>query len=154
MKGIKTQFKIENNFILFQIMPSLLWFYKPINEYIVRYMPELSEFHGVDNVLHVIVLFAAVFSFVIALGFSKYLLNSISFAILWICYNSVFVLGGVFMQFQWDILLLEAGFLTIFFAPLWPTSTPGPFTKIIREMIRWMVFRLMIGSGLTKLLSG
>lgn len=58
------------------------------------------------------------------------------------------------MQFQWDILLLEAGFLTIFFAPLIPGDTPGPFAKIIRELIRWLTFRLMLSSGLTKLLSG
>ena len=34
--------------------------------------------------------------------------------ILWIFYLSLFYSGQVFMSFQWDILLLESGFLAIF----------------------------------------
>lgn len=57
------------------------------------------------------------------------------------------------MQFQWDTLLLDAGFITIFFAPLIPGMEAGPITKVVRELIRWLVFRLMVASGLVKLLS-
>jgi hypothetical protein len=57
------------------------------------------------------------------------------------------------MSFQWDILLIEAGFLTIFFAPIWPFNKPCAFDRVIKEMIRWCMFRLMIASGLVKLLS-
>ena len=38
-------------------------------------------------------------------------------AILWALYLSIASISGVFLQFQWDILLLETAFLSIFFAP-------------------------------------
>ena len=38
-------------------------------------------------------------------------------AFLWLDYLSLTVAGQLFYQFQWDILLLEAGFLGIFLAP-------------------------------------
>ena len=36
----------------------------------------------------------------------------------WVDYLSLIVAGQIFYQFQWDILLLEAGFLGIFLSPL------------------------------------
>ncbi len=35
------------------------------------------------------------------------------------CITNLFSVGQTFLSFQWDILLLEAGFLSIFVAPLW-----------------------------------
>ena len=37
-------------------------------------------------------------------------------ALLWFVYLSLVNTGSVFMSFQWDILLLEAGFLSLFLA--------------------------------------
>jgi hypothetical protein len=76
---------------------------------------------------------------------------------LWIAYLSLELVGQEFLAFQWDILLLETGFLAIFVAPLdlWPRlgrETPPP--KVIVWMLRWLVFRLMFSSGAVKLLSG
>lgn len=48
-----------------------------------------------------------------------------------------------FMSFQWDALLLEAGFLAIFSGAPW-----------LHWAYRFLLFRLMFGSGLVKLLSG
>jgi lipase maturation factor 1 len=47
---------------------------------------------------------------------------AISAALLFVFYLSLTVAGQNFLSFQWDILLLETGFLAIFFAPwqLWP----------------------------------
>ena len=57
---------------------------------------------------------------------------------------SLCAVGQDFLSFQWDVLLLEAGFLAIFVddspARLW--------------LFRWLIFRLMIFSGAGKLLSG
>ncbi len=64
---------------------------------------------------------------------------------LYACYLSLFHGGQVFMSFQWDILLLEAGFLAIFLG-----TRPVLFTW----MYRWLLFRFMLQSGLVKLLSG
>ena len=64
---------------------------------------------------------------------------------LYLLYLSLFGAGQVFMSYQWDILLLECGFLAIFL----PYS-PRLFTWLYR----WLLFRFMLQSGLVKLLSG
>ncbi len=61
-----------------------------------------------------------------------------------VLYLSLVTAGQVFMGFQWDALLLEAGFLAIFLG----SST------IIPWLFRWLLFRLMLLSGAVKLLSG
>jgi len=53
--------------------------------------------------------------------------------------------GQEFMSFQWDTLLLEAGFLGIFL-------TGG--SRIVVWLFRWLVFRYMFMAGIVKLLSG
>lgn len=77
-------------------------------------------------------------------------------ATLWLLYLSLCVAGGVFMNFQWDALLLETGFLAIWLAPLslrhpicsrWIPSPTALF------LLRWLLFRLMFLSGAVKLLS-
>jgi hypothetical protein len=78
-----------------------------------------------------------------------------STALLWLLYLSLTSVGGVFTGYQWDTLLLEAGLLAVFAAPrgLFPrgASTAG---RIPRIALRFLLFRLMLGSGLVKLLSG
>src|SRR5215469_8739505 len=37
--------------------------------------------------------------------------------LLWVCYLSLFTACRLFLHYQWDILLLEAGFLAVFVAP-------------------------------------
>ncbi|MFC4640485.1 lipase maturation factor family protein [Deinococcus hohokamensis] len=74
---------------------------------------------------------------------------------LWVLYLSVFYAGQDFMGFQWDILLLETGFLAIFFAPLsWPGRRVGLPSLSVLWLLRLLVFRLMFGSGVAKLASG
>ena len=64
---------------------------------------------------------------------------------LYVCYLSLFHGGQVFMSFQWDILLLECGFLAIFLP-----SNP----RLFSWLYRWLLFRFMLQSGLVKLMSG
>jgi lipase maturation factor 1 len=52
--------------------------------------------------------------------------------------------GQDFLSFQWDILLLETGFLAIFLG----------FSRLVIWLFRWLLFRLMLLSGAVKLLSG
>jgi Lipase maturation factor len=60
--------------------------------------------------------------------------------ILWL---SLCVAGQDFLSFQWDVLLLEAGFLALF-----------ADDSVIRIwLFRWLIFRLMFYSGVVKLLS-
>jgi predicted DCC family thiol-disulfide oxidoreductase YuxK len=53
--------------------------------------------------------------------------------------------GQDFMSFQWDTLLLEVGFLSIFL-------TGG--SRIVVWLFRWLVFRYLFMAGIVKLLSG
>ena len=81
-------------------------------------------------------------------------------AALWILYLSLTVAGQDFLSFQWDSLLLEAGFLGIFLAPLTlllPKAASLGASRppvVFHWLIRWLLFRLMFLSGLVKLTSG
>ncbi|MGO8792742.1 MAG: lipase maturation factor family protein [Terriglobia bacterium] len=75
----------------------------------------------------------------------------------WVLYLSLVTVGQDFLSFQWDNLLLEAGFLAIFLAPshLWPRrpqSVPPP--RLPRWLLWFLLFRLMFSSGVVKLASG
>ena len=61
--------------------------------------------------------------------------------VLWL---SICAVGQDFLSFQWDVLLLEAGFLAIF----------ADDSPVRIWLFRWLIFRLMIFSGLGKMLSG
>jgi len=83
------------------------------------------------------------------------------FAGLWSLYYSLYQVGQTFMWFQWDILLLEAGFLSILVAPLRyryqskrRAATVVPHDAISFWLVRWLLFRLMFQSGVVKLTSG
>ena len=77
--------------------------------------------------------------------------------LLWAFYLSLFNVCRLFLGYQWDVLLLEIGFLSIFLAPaqLWSrvTSAPPPSSVII-WLFWWLLFRLMFSSGFVKLRSG
>ncbi len=60
-------------------------------------------------------------------------------------YLSVVQGGQDFFHFQWDFLLLEAGFLAIF-VNAWP--------NLIRWLYRWLLFRYVFMAGFAKLASG
>jgi hypothetical protein len=96
-------------------------------------------------------------------GAALALLETIGFApvpiliLLWVFYLSLATVCRIFLGYQWDILLLEAGFLAIFVAPLEllphspPASAPSP---IVLWLLWWLLFRLMFSSGMVKLRSG
>jgi predicted DCC family thiol-disulfide oxidoreductase YuxK len=65
--------------------------------------------------------------------------------LLYALYLSLFYAGQIFMGFQWDLLLLESGFLALFLSA---ATKPGIW------LLRWLLFRLMFLSGSVKLLSG
>ena len=78
-------------------------------------------------------------------------------SLLWILYLSLVTAGQDFLAFQWDNLLLEAGFLAIFLAPwhLWPrASGTAPPPRTARWLLWFLLFRLIFSSGVVKLRSG
>ena len=64
--------------------------------------------------------------------------------VLFVLYLSLVTAGQEFMGYQWDALLLEAGFLAILLG-----SSP-----VVIWLYRWLLFRLMFLSGAVKLASG
>jgi hypothetical protein len=65
--------------------------------------------------------------------------------LLFVLYLSYVYAGQLFMSYQWDLLLLEAGFLAIFL-------TGG--SRIVVWLYRWLLFRFLFLAGLAKLISG
>lgn len=65
--------------------------------------------------------------------------------LLYLCYLSLYHGGQRFTAYQWDILLLECGFLAIFLP-----HAPALFTWLYR----WLLFRFLLQSGLVKWWSG
>jgi len=64
--------------------------------------------------------------------------------LLFALYLSLFHAGWVFMNFQWDYLLLESGFLALLLSS---------GRRVVIWLYRWLLFRLRFLSGATKLLS-
>ncbi|HEY6051859.1 MAG TPA: lipase maturation factor family protein, partial [Thermoanaerobaculia bacterium] len=71
-------------------------------------------------------------------------------------YLSLSVAGQTFFAFQWDFLLVETGFLAIFLSPLSLLTRfgPGGPSRTALFVLRWLLFRLSLGSGAIKLASG
>ncbi|MDB6146346.1 MAG: hypothetical protein JWO45_10, partial [Spartobacteria bacterium] len=115
-------------------------------------LPSLCWFNASDAFLHLLCGIGSLLSILLVLGFAPIL----CLILLFICYLSLAVAGQDFLSFQWDILLLETGFLAIFFAPaeFWlsarckkPVSGAGLF------LLKLLLFKLMFMSGVVKLTS-
>ncbi|MGH9600286.1 MAG: lipase maturation factor family protein [Terracidiphilus sp.] len=81
----------------------------------------------------------------------------LSFFVCFVCFLSFVTAAGVFSGYQSDGMLLEAGFLALFFAPggLMPgwgaNSLPARASFFL---LQWEWFRIYFESGMVKLLSG
>src|SRR5207245_443223 len=76
--------------------------------------------------------------------------------LLFVCYLSLTIAGQTFLSFQWDILLLETGFLAMFIAPArwwsWRETRESP--RVALFLMKLLLFKLMLMSGVVKLTSG
>ena len=118
-----------------------------------RLWPTIFWLNGSDSVLH--------FVCGVGLCLSVLLISNcwapIVLFFLWLCYLSLVVVGQDFLSFQWDILLLETGFLAIFLAPFQKIPKffcASPSSIAVLWLHRWLLFRLMFSSGYVKLSSG
>jgi len=68
--------------------------------------------------------------------------------LLWLLYLSFAAAGQEFLSYQWDALLVEAGFMTIFL----PLADPAP--PLVVFAYRFFLFRFMLSAGVVKLRSG
>jgi lipase maturation factor 1 len=103
-------------------------------------LPTLFWLNTSDTILKLACVAGAIVAVAIALGFAR----RAALAIAFVLYLSLVHIGQTFLGYQWDYLLLEAGFLAIFLVPTLPRIW----------LFRWLLFRLMFLSGTAKLLSG
>jgi len=145
-------------------------------------LPTLCWFGQSDAFLHCLCGSGVLFSLLLIFGIAP----AISLVALFALYLSLTIAGQIFFNFQWDVLLLEAGFLSIFFAPwrLWPrrfsveavvpaannfhpagdmpataVATPSrqqepPVSRAGLFLLKLLLFKLMLMSGVVKLTSG
>ncbi|HTV61884.1 MAG TPA: lipase maturation factor family protein [Verrucomicrobiae bacterium] len=119
-----------------------------------RQLPTFCWFGSSDGFLQFQCVAGTVLAAVLILGIAP----APCLALLWILYLSLMSVSGVFLDYQWDNLLLEAGFVSIFFAPLklLPklSREEAPPSKIVLWLLRLLLFKLMFSSGCVKLASG
>jgi hypothetical protein len=106
-------------------------------------LPSVFWISASDAALHLVCGAGVVFSLLIIAG----VIPTFSLAAAWLLYLSFLSAGGPFLSFQWDILLLETGFLAIFLA--WRKSP----SRIVVFLLHFLLFKLMLSSGLVKLAS-
>lgn len=108
-----------------------------------------------ENSLHFICLFGVGISLSILIN-KRIFLNKIGFTLLFIFYLTFYISGQIFVSYQWDYLLLEAGFIGIFLAPL----TKSQLSEVTSSeetsyyLMRFLMFKYVFGTGVNKLLSG
>jgi predicted DCC family thiol-disulfide oxidoreductase YuxK len=124
-------------------------------------LPTLCWFDSSNGFLHFLCCGGVVLSLLLILGIAP----ALSLVVLFVFYLSLTIAGQTFLSFQWDILLLETGFLSIFLAPwrLWPRELmwllrpPNAATPVSRSalfLLKFLLFKLMLMSGVVKLTSG
>jgi hypothetical protein len=52
LDNIQEQIQSAEKSGLFSLFPTIYWYSDVINEYLVQFSKDISEFHAVDNVLH------------------------------------------------------------------------------------------------------
>jgi hypothetical protein len=106
--------------------------------------------HG-EATLRTATLTGAVFSFGLVAGLAP----RACLLALWALYLSFVTIGQDFLAFQWDNLLLETALAALCITPggLRPRRAPPPLPLGVFLML-WLVFRLHVESGATKLLLG
>jgi hypothetical protein len=115
-------------------------------------LPTASWISSSDAALHLQCAAGVAASLLLLAG----LVPAASAAAAWLVYLSLSVAGQLFLEFQWDILLLEAGLLAILLMP--PSrrrvgsGLAAPALSLF--LLKWLLFRLMLSSGACKLVSG
>jgi lipase maturation factor 1 len=116
-------------------------------------LPTLCWLNSSNAFLHFLCGAGVVVSIFLIAGITPVL----SLLFLFVFYLSLTIAGQTFLRFQWDILLLETGFLAIFFVPLcwWMRSgSEVPVSRIGHFLLKVLLFKLMLMSGVVKLTSG
>ena len=115
-------------------------------------LPTLQWLGG-DGMLDATWIIGAVAAVLLTVG----LVPLVAAAVCWAMYLSLVTVGSVFLQYQWDMLLLECGLLLILWAPLtWRLNSPHARrpSRLVYWLIILLLARLVFFGGLAKLQSG
>jgi len=116
-------------------------------------VPTLAWISASDGFLH----FLCAATVVLALLLIAGIFPRLVLGLLWLCWMSLVHVGGPFLAFQWDVLLIETLFFSIFFAPaglrprLADEKQPADWARFILQLL---AFKLTFSSGVVKLASG
>jgi len=102
-------------------------------------MPTVFWMNASDGMFRGVSIAGVALAVLLFLGF----VERLALVLLFVLYLSLSNVGQDFLSFQWDALLLEAGFLGIFLGR----------SQVVVWLYRWLVFRLLFLSGCVKLLS-
>src|SRR5207249_3620689 len=119
----------------------------------VSILPTLCWFNSSDAFLHFLCGGGVVLSLLLIFGIAP----ALSLVGLVVSYLSLAIAGQTFLSFQWDILLIETGFLSTFLAPwrLWiKRGNDPPVSRAGLFLLKLLLFKLMLMSGVVKLTSG
>jgi hypothetical protein len=109
-----------------------------------RLCPTLFWFSSSDRVLSGCALLGMALSLLLIAGAPAIPL----LLLLWLLYLSFAAAGQEFLSYQWDALLVEVGFMTIFL----PLADPAP--PLVVFAYCFFLFRFMFSAGVVKLRSG
>ena len=126
-------------------------------------LPTLCWFNSSDGFVHFLCGSGVLCSLLLIFGIAP----AVSLVALFVFYLSLIIAGQAFFNFQWDVLLLEVGFLSIFLAP-WrlcpqelllrrrspPVARASPVSRVGLFLLKLLLFKLMLMSGVVKLTSG
>ena len=112
-------------------------------------LPSVFWFFHSDASLLITAWIGFILSLIVVAGYA----NAPMLTIIWFLYMSFVHIGQEWYGYGWEIQLCETGFLAIFLCPLidmrpFP-KRPPPFQIIV--LFRWLIFRMMMGSGLIKI---
>jgi len=115
-------------------------------------LPSLFLLNSSDLFLKGSVLLGVIASITLMLGYFPLMLT----ALLWILYLSFVNTGQLFLSYQWDVLLLEVSFLSLFLYPFFSThvSRLNNRSTIFNLLLKFLLFRILFFSGYVKLASG
>ncbi len=114
-------------------------------------LPSLCWLDASNFALHALCAAGVVAAAMLTIGFVPIPALLVCFA----SYLSLTIAGQTFFSFQWDILLLETGFLAILFAPAGLSlARVAPASGVALFLLKFLLFKLMFMSGVVKLTSG
>ena len=112
-------------------------------------LPSVFVWNCSDTALMTWAYIGLAISLAVAVGYA----NLPMLLVLWFVYGSYERVGQLWWGFGWEIQILETTLLAAFLAHPWDPrplrAPPPPTTSIV--LMRWLVFRIMLGAGLIKL---